>query len=250
MKRKQKTESTLKDFSRKYWPYLIKLWPYLRIFIGFLTLCAIGFLAFKSIRDSQVSTEALAWEGEVGEVKGAYTSRETVVVTSPSGVEYALEEPSPEEIENARIKYEEKIKRIQEEQRRIEEAKRREKMIKVEALRQYLKRMGSPMAPYAEIILDSCEKYGTHYCKFFLSIAGVESGFGRIPIGCCNAWGMIGKYYPSWEVSIPAASDWIASHYYLRGVNTFEALAYSSYGPLNPEKWIGDLYSFYNRVPL
>jgi hypothetical protein len=229
--------------------YVIRIWPYLRIFIGFLALCAIGFLAFKSLRDSKINAEAIAWEGDV---LGAYEESlsEEVVVISPSGIEFELNRPQEEEIEQARVRYEEKIERIQEEQRRIEEARRRERMIRVEALQQHLKRMGSPMAPYAELILDSCEKYGTHYCKFFLSIAGVESGFGRIPIGCCNAWGMVGKYYPSWEVSIPAASDWIASKYYLKGVNTFEALAYSSYGPQNPEKWIGDLYSFYNRIPL
>lgn len=221
--------------------------PYIRILIGFLALLAIGFLAFQSIKDSQINTEALAWEGEI---KGAFISEEEVIVTSPVGVEHILSAPSEEEIENACIKYEEKIKRIQEEQRRIEEARRRERIEKVNNLQQFLARQGSPMAPYAEIILDSCVKYGEHYCKFFLSIAGVESGFGRIPLGCCNAWGMVGKYYPSWEISIPAASDWIASHYYLKGVNTFEKLAYSSYGPLNPEKWIGDLYYFYNKIPL
>lgn len=238
---KRNSIPSIKDF-------IIKIWPILRIFIGLVALFTVGLLAFKSIKDSQINIETLAWQGQVLGTYD-YLSTESVVITSPVGTEYELKEPDEEEIQAATIKYEEKIKRIEEEKRRIEEAKRREKMIKVENLSNFLKRMGSPMSPHAEIILDSCEKYGTHYCKFFLSIAGVESGFGRV-CPAHNAWGWGGIKFPSWEYSIPYVADQIAQKYYLKGCNTFEVLAYSPYGPKNPEKWIGDLYYFFYKIPL
>jgi hypothetical protein len=222
----------------------------MRVFLVFFSLIFIGVVVFQTLRkystyepieaaDMSFSVDLFDSENELA----------TVIVTSPTGIDFELKAPSSEEINEAQVKYQEKLKREEEERRRQEEALRREKMLKIEALRSFLIKKGSPMAPYSEIIYDSCMKYGAHYCKFFLSIAGIESGFGRVPLGCCNAWGIVALRWPSWEVSIPAASDWIARNYYLRGVDTFEELAYSSYGPVNPEGWIKNLYTFYNQIP-
>lgn len=188
-----------------------------------------------------------------GEVLGAFDNKvsdRNATYKSVNGVEYSIAAPSEVEIQEAEIKYKEKLRRIEEEKRRKAEEERRKRLNRVSKLENYLSTYGSPMSPHAETILQSCEKYGDHYCKFFLSIAGIESGYGRVAIGCCNAWGMMGVHWSSWEESIPAASDWIAANYYLKGVDTFEELAYSSYGPHDPEAWIGNLYSFYNKIPL
>ena len=95
-------------------------------------------------------------------------------------------------------------------------------------------------------------KYGDEYCKIFLAISGVETGFGRVAYAY-SAWGMIGVKYPSWEVAIPSCADWIATHYYLRGIDTIEELAFSPYHGGDEDakrQWIKDLYSFYNTIPL
>lgn len=169
-------------------------------------------------------------------------------IQSPSGVTLFVQEPDKEEIQEAKTKYEEKLRRIEEEKKRLEEKRKKERQAKVESLRQYLINYGSPMAPHAESVITVCETYGSHYCKFFMSIAGVESGLGRV----CpphNAWGWGKASYPSWEYSIPHVARQIANNYYYNGYDTFEKLAYSPYGPHNPEKWIQNLYYFYNSMP-
>ncbi|MBN2015925.1 hypothetical protein JW766_03755 [Candidatus Dojkabacteria bacterium] len=228
---------------------LERIIPYVRIAIGALALILMFILAFDSINETKAVSEV---EASAADVLGAYDSlaQNKIYVESPNGVEIELKIPSEEEVVQAEERYAEKLRKIEEEKKRKEEEERQRRLQKIQPLQNFLYRMGSPMAPYAELILNSCEKYGIHYCKIYLSLAGVESGFGRIPIGCCNAWGLMGVKYPSWEVAIPKASDWIAQNYYLRGVNTIEKLAYSSYGPLNPEKWIQDLYFYYNQIPL
>lgn len=179
----------------------------------------------------------------------SYEEFNSVIVFSNNRVEYKLEGPEEEEITTAKNKYEEKVKRIEDEKKKQLQFELQERQQKINAISNYLKKQGSPMAPYSHLILDSCEKYSAHYCKYFLSIAGVETGFGRVDYGSYNAWGWGGIRYGNWEISIPSVSDQIAKKYYLRGYNTFESLAYSSFGPQDPEKWIKHLYHFYNQMP-
>ncbi|MDD3647641.1 MAG: hypothetical protein PHS44_04045 [Candidatus Dojkabacteria bacterium] len=170
-----------------------------------------------------------------------------MVFCTQTGVELSLARPVEGEIKEAKEKYELKLQKIAEEKRRIEEEKKRERMNRITGIQAYLTSQGSPMASYSDVILDACSQYGDHYCKYFLAIAGVESGLGRVCPGY-SAWGMIGFRFNSWSEAITFSADWIAGNYYLKGCDTFEELAYSSYGPQNPEAWITHLYSFYNQM--
>lgn len=243
MKGKKKNKSSNKIIIRKYTPYL-------RVIIGFAALTIVFILAFKSIKKSEVSLDVEAFDSDVLGISDFRGRENIVLIKSPNNVEFILKEPEEDEISEANVKYQEKLKRLEEERIRKEEEEDKLRIMKIDALQKYLNRQNSPMAPYAELILNSCEKYGNHYCKFYLSIAGVESGFGRI-CSSYSAWGMVSVKYPSWEVAIPRAADWIAKNYYLRGFNTFEKLSYdSSYGPVNQEEWVKHLYYFYNMLPL
>ena len=181
-------------------------------------------------------------------IKNDYEPVVLGISTETSNNEVYLTPPNKEEADQALIAYKEKIKRIKEQKRKEEERKRQERLNKISALEAFLNRMNSPMAPHADIIYDTCIKQGSHYCKYYLSIAGVESGFGRISIGCCNAHGLVGINYSNWEDSIKSSSNLISKYYYLKGYDTFETLAYSAYGPHEPEKWIENLYYFYNMM--
>lgn len=220
---------------------------FVRLFVGVFAIILVCILIADATGSTQESV--LAYEAE-GSVLGANTTQTTgnVVVSTYLGGTYELPYPTDQDFIEAEEKYAEKLRKLEEEKKRIEEQKRIERENKIASISGYLTRYKSPMAPYAALIYDSCIPYGSHYCKFFLSIAGVESGFGRV----CpphNAWGWGGARYPSWEYSIPLVSNAIATKYYLKGYNTFEKLAYSSYGPKNPEAWIVNLYSFYNKMP-
>lgn len=217
----------------------------LRISIVFFTITFLLVLAFNALRSTDINEPVYA-----GEILGASTSKKDLLIEikSPSGSYIVLTPPIVEEIKVAEVKYTEKLRKQEEERKREEERQRRIRQEKINAINAYLIRQGSPMAPYSELIIQVCEEYGTHYCKFFMSIAGVESGLGRI----CpphNAWGWGHASYPSWEYSIPYVASKIAHNYYYKGYDSFEELAYSPYGPVNEEKWIQNLYFFYNSMP-
>ena len=173
-----------------------------------------------------------------------------VEIMSDNGIAIVLETPKEKDINQAKLVYEEKLvqKQIEEKKRKEQEEVERLKQAKIDMIRNFLSSQGSPMVPYAENVYMVCESYGDHYCKYFLAIAGVESGFGRVCVAY-SAWGMVGVKFSSWPDAIQGASQWIANNYYYKGYDTFEELAYSSYGPHNPEKWIGNLYYFYNKIP-
>ncbi len=232
---------------------IIKLIPYLRVTLGIFSLSLVFYLAINSIQGEELHRKYPDTdEVDILGIKTTLDVKTSVIVDSPNGLAFELRRPDSEEIEQSWVRYQEKMKRIEEEKRRAEEERLRIRNQRITALSNYLKNMGSPMYPYAELILDSCEKYGTEYCKIFLSIAGVETGFGRVAY-YYSAWGMIGVKYPSWEVAIPRSADWIARNYYMRGIDTIEELAFSPYhgGDDDARKqWILDLYSFYNTIPL
>jgi len=180
-------------------------------------------------------------------ILGAFDFNQNSSINIYSRNNLYLKYPEVSDVYEAQSRYEEKLRRIEEERKRIEEEKKQFE-IKVLALNNYLIKKNSPMAPYSRHILETCLNKGSHYCKYYLSIAGVESGFGRIPIGCCNAHGLVGLKFETWEVGITKASNIIYNNYYSKGVDTFEELAYSPYGPVNEEKWIKNLYSYYNQM--
>ena len=207
-------------------------------------------LAFKALSNSGVQAEVYAKYNEISEANYLDNS---YVYTTTNGLEIEIKEPVSEDIVAAKVKYQEKLERVEAEKKAQEELVRQQKLTKTFPLQNYLTRMKSPMADYSELIYDSCMKYGEDYCKYFLAIAAVESGYGIIPIGCCQAWGMIYVKYPSWEVAIPKASEYIAQNYYLK-YPTLEQLALNSkyHGGDQEAKivWLGHLNMYYNQIPL
>jgi len=233
---------------------LKKITPYIKVILGVSSLILILYLSIRSIKNT--SEDYILNASNNKSVLGIKSNIEAKsgkpILISSNNLKYEIKEPSEEEIDNAWQKYQEKLKTIEEERLRKEEAERALKLQKVNLLSSYLKKMGSPMYNYTELIYDSCIKYGVDYCKLFLSIAGVETGFGRVAYAY-SAWGMIGVKYQSWEEAIPRSADWIARNYYLRGYNTIEKLAYSQYhggDEIARLAWIGNLYKFYNTIPL
>jgi hypothetical protein len=221
--------------------------PYLRIFFGISAIITILIIALESSKSRDLRFEAYAYsESSEG---ASYEALQSIVYVSPQNTAFIVEKPVDDDIDQAQKLYIDKINRQKEEARRKLEEQERIRNNKIQIIASYLKKQNSPMSPYAANIYDSCIKYGTHYCKYFLSIAGVESGLGRV-CPAYNAWGWGKKRFSGWDQSIPYVSEEIAKKYYLNGYNTFEKLAYSAYGPQNPEKWITNLYSFYNQIPL
>ncbi len=229
----------------KFFKTVPKYTLHIRIFLISISLLPIFFTTIDSLG---------GYPSDVSAYASVSVSGDEITGTSGNdAVSNEIPKPKLKEIELAKQRKREEIARKRVEAERREYERKQKELEKVNRLRDYLASYGSPMAPYAKQILDSCMKYGKHYCKYFLSIAGVESGFGRIPIGCCNAWGWGSTSPSSWEVSISYHSDEIANRYFLRGFNTFEKLAYSSYhggDAAARNGWIRKLYSYYNQIPI
>jgi hypothetical protein len=89
---------------------------------------------------------------------------------------------------------------------------------RAEVLRGYLESNGSPLAPYAEVIIQEADKNGLDW-RLIPAIAGLESTFGKnIPAYSYNAWGF-GIYgnnvrrFASWEEGIAVVSKAIREDY-------------------------------------
>ncbi len=220
-----------------------------KLFIASFALSLIFYISFKNIKKSNIDTNFIQRAEAYNYEK---ITKNDIYIKSFNGVYYKLKPPESSEIKLAKEKYYFKIKSQEEEKRRQKELAMLEKMKNMNNLSNYLKKMGSPMYQYSGLILESCEKYGTHYCKYFLSISGVESGFGRV-CSSYSAWGMISFKFKSWEEAISFSADWIAKNYYLKGYNTFETLSNSGYHGGDQDarqKWVSNLYVFYNQIPL
>jgi hypothetical protein len=228
-----------------YLPKARKFLPYFRLIVATFALVSVLFVGFSTFNGETLQEDVYASISN----EDTHNEVNNFTISFTNGVEYELEEPNVDDINTAKKRHEEKLKRIEDEQKKLIEIEQQKNQQRINAISNYLIKQGSPMAPYSHLILNSCEKYSVHYCKYFLSIAGVETGFGRVDYGSYNAWGWGGIRYGSWELSIPRVADQIAKSYYLRGYNTFESLAYSSFGPQDPEEWIRHLYHFYNQMP-
>jgi hypothetical protein len=92
-------------------------------------------------------------------------------------------------------------------------------------LHSFLARNKSPMAPYAQTIVQQADLYGFDF-RLVPSIAMCESNLGkRIPTkDSYNAWGIAvytgelsGRKFSDWEEAIRWVSKYIKEHYYDRG---------------------------------
>lgn len=83
-------------------------------------------------------------------------------------------------------------------------------------LRTYLQDRKSPLAPYAELIIQEADKYGLDWTKT-VAISCLESACGhKLPNGSHNAWGLGGSkfiYFDSWEESIGYVSKLLGTKY-------------------------------------
>jgi len=89
---------------------------------------------------------------------------------------------------------------------------------RVRILREFLENYDSPLVPFAEIFVETADKYNLDW-KLVVAISGVESTFGQqIPDNSFNGWGW-GIYgdnmirFSSWEEGIKTVSEGLRTKY-------------------------------------
>lgn len=96
-----------------------------------------------------------------------------------------------------------------------------------EILKQFLIAHQSPIAPYAQTIVEESDKHDVDF-RLITAIAMCESNLGkRIPEGSHNAWGYAiytgassGAVFQSWEDGIGVMAKYLSEKYYSRGLTT------------------------------
>lgn len=115
-------------------------------------------------------------------------------------------------------------------------------------LEKFLETYDSPLAEYADKLVESADKYGLDW-KLVPAITGVESTFGKqIPAGSYNAYGWANGafYFQSWEQSIELVSKTLKEKYLERGLDTPYKMA-PVYAP--PSKtWAWKVIFFMNKI--
>jgi beta-N-acetylglucosaminidase len=127
----------------------------------------------------------------------------------------------------------------------------KKKDVRVEKLRAYLEYNNSPMTEDAESFIAYADKYNLDW-KLVVSIAGVESGYGKqIPAYSYNAWGW-GVYgdnvirFDSWDAGIAEISRGLREDYMdKRGAKTTHDIG-RTYAA-NP-KWASKVEYFMDRL--
>ncbi|GAI07781.1 unnamed protein product, partial [marine sediment metagenome] len=104
-------------------------------------------------------------------------------------------------------------------------------------LRKFLESYRSPLAPYANYILEISEKYGLDW-RLLTGISGNESLFGRvIPYESHNAWGW-GIHsrgslkFSSWEEGIEKVAQGLKKNYIDIGLTNID-LIMTKYAPVS-----------------
>ncbi len=111
---------------------------------------------------------------------------------------------------------------------------------KTAIIQQYLARQHSPLAPYAQKVVDEAEKYGLDW-RLTTAICMVESNCGKnIPADSYNAWGWAihstyTKYFETWEKAIETVTKGLKTDYIDRGLVTPEQIM-TRYCPLSIAK--------------
>jgi hypothetical protein len=119
---------------------------------------------------------------------------------------------------------------------------------RVENLRNFLGKFNSPLAPYAEDIVNYADANGLDY-RLVPAISGVESTFGKfIPDGSYNAYGWVnGNYsFTSWTDSIGTVSATLNSQYINKGAETIPQIA-KRYAPPSIT-WGGNVKYFISKI--
>ena len=132
--------------------------------------------------------------------------------------------------------------RIKAEQERL----RKERQVKIDKLAGYLRKVKSPMADYAHIIVEEAESCHADY-HIITAIAGNESGYGRVPYKLYNPFGYLNKVqYDGWEDSLSDLVCKVAKYTnkYL-DIYTLGKL----YGAHNPEQWEKNIRWHLSQIP-
>lgn len=96
---------------------------------------------------------------------------------------------------------------------------------RVVRLERYLRRHRSPLADYADLIIEESDKYGIPY-KMVVAIAYHESGLCRKCFKPYNCWGWMTKdSWESYEEAIPKYIKGLYKGYFSKGVDTIEEIA-------------------------
>ena len=107
-------------------------------------------------------------------------------------------------------------------------------------IQQYLARHQSPLAPYAQKLVDEAEKWGIDW-RLTTAICMQESNCGKnMPADSYNAWGWgihttYTKYFDSWEKAIETVTKGLKTDYIDRGLITPEQIM-TRYCPLSIAK--------------
>lgn len=119
---------------------------------------------------------------------------------------------------------------------------------RVKKLETYLSKHNSPMAPYANNLIESADHYQLDW-KLVPAIAGVESTFGKnIPFNSYNAYGWNNGHYrfKSWPQSIDYVSSYFKEKYVDRGLDTPFKIG-PVYAPPS-RSWAGKVLYFMNQI--
>jgi len=122
-------------------------------------------------------------------------------------------------------------------------------------LKRFLESYNSPLAPYANHLLEVSEKYNLDW-RLLTAIAGNESLFGRvIPYNSYNAWGW-GVHsqgtvrFGSWEEGIERVARSLKEDFIYQGLTTIE-LIMTKYAPVsiqNGYPWADNVRWFMERL--
>ncbi len=123
---------------------------------------------------------------------------------------------------------------------------------KVGLIHEYLLEKESSLAPYAEFIVKTAEKYGLDY-RLTTAIAQKESGLCKvIPEGShnCWGWGIHSKgtlTFNTYEEAIDTVSRGIKENYIDQGYITLEEIM-AKYTPLSPGTWAEGVGFYMNQI--
>lgn len=116
----------------------------------------------------------------------------------------------------------------------------------------YLEKYQSPMAPYADLIVETSDKYGLDW-RLLVAIAQQESNLGKkAPSNSYNAWGW-GVHsrgtlrFSSWEQGIETVAKGIKEKYIDKGYTTPEEIM-SKYTPLSSGSWAFGVNQFIQEL--
>lgn len=123
---------------------------------------------------------------------------------------------------------------------------------RIEVIRQYLENYRSPLAPFAEFIVTTSDKYSLDY-RILTAIAQQESNLCKlIPPNSHNCWGWgihsegtLG--FKSYEEAIELVAQGIKEEYIDKGFVTIEEIM-SKYTPLSPGSWAAGVNTFMEEM--